>query len=70
MKILVIIPCYNEQENILNTVARLRQCCPGVDCLVVNDCSTDNSRQLLLDNDIPHISLPCDLGIGGGVQAG
>ena len=70
MKILVIIPCYNEQENILNTVARLRQCCPGVDCLVVNDCSTDNSRQLLLDNDIPHISLPCNLGIGGGVQAG
>ena len=31
MKILVIIPCYNEQENILNTAARLRQCCPGGD---------------------------------------
>ncbi len=70
MKILVIIPCYNEQENILNTVARLRQYCPEVDCLVVNDCSTDDSRRLLLENGIPHISLPCNLGIGGGVQAG
>lgn len=70
MKILVIIPCYNEQENILDTVRNLKAHCPEVDCLVVNDCSTDNSENILKENNIPYISFPCNLGIGGGVQAG
>ena len=70
MKILVIIPCYNEQENILDTVQNLKAHCPEVDCLVVNDCSTDNSENILKENNIPYISFPCNLGIGGGVQAG
>lgn len=70
MKILVIIPCYNEQENILDTVHALQRHCPNVDCIVVNDCSTDHSERILKENRIPYLSLPCNLGIGGGVQAG
>ena len=46
-KILVIIPCYNEEDNIVNTVENLRATCPEVDFLVVNDCSTDSSAALL-----------------------
>lgn len=70
MKTLVIIPCYNEQDNILATVKALQHACPAADYLVVNDCSTDHSAALLRQNGLNYISLPCNLGIGGGVQAG
>lgn len=74
LKVLVIIPCYNEQENILNTVAALRAAVGTlpykVDPLVVNDCSTDASAALLRQNDIPFLDLPVNLGIGGAVQSG
>lgn len=69
-KILVIIPCYNEQANILRTVAELRAVYPKADCLVVNDCSTDQSAALLRENGIPFLDLPVNLGIGGAVQSG
>lgn len=69
-KILVIIPCYNEQENIVRTVAELHAVCPQADCLVVNDCSTDASAALLAEHGIPFLDLPVNLGIGGAVQSG
>ena len=46
-KILVLIPCYNEESNIVTTVEHLRATCPEVDFLVINDCSTDGSAALL-----------------------
>ena len=68
-KILVIIPCYNEEDNIVNTVENLRAVCPEVDFLVVNDCSTDSSADLLRHH-YPFLDLPVNLGIGGNVQCG
>ena len=68
--ILVIIPCYNEVANIRRVVERLRRVRPDVDYLVVNDCSTDRSEEILRENDYNHVSLPVNLGIGGGVQCG
>lgn len=70
MKILVIIPAYNEQENILNTIHDIEINCPGMDYVVINDCSRDHTEQILTDHNIRHITLPCNLGIGGGVQTG
>lgn len=70
MKTLVIVPAYNEQETILNTVADLRQNAPQVDVLVINDCSTDGTREILRQNQIRFLDLPVNLGIGGGVQTG
>ena len=69
-KILVIIPCYNEEDNIVNTVENLRAVCPEVDFLVVNDCSTDSSADLLRSHHYPFLDLPVNLGIGGNVQCG
>ena len=69
-KVLVIIPCYNEEDNIVNTVENLRAECPEVDFLVVNDCSTDSSAELLRKHHYPFLDLPVNLGIGGGVQCG
>ena len=52
-KILVIIPCYNEEANIVSTVERLRATCPQVDFLIINDCSTDRSAELLAEHGYP-----------------
>ncbi len=70
MKTLVIIPCYNEEENIAFVLGRLKQAAPNVDYLVVNDCSTDGSARILSGGGYNYISLPVNLGIGGGVQSG
>ena len=70
MKCLVIIPAYNEEENILNTVSDLQTHCPDMDCLVIDDCSGDRTIRLLRECGIHYLSLPCNLGIGGGVQTG
>ncbi|MGN0972745.1 MAG: glycosyltransferase family 2 protein [Aristaeellaceae bacterium] len=69
-KVLVIIPAYNEEASILGTVADLRAHCPEADCIVVNDCSRDRTRSILLEHHIPFLDLPLNLGIGGGVQTG
>ena len=62
-KILVIIPCYNEEDNIVNTVENLRAVCPEVDYLVVNDCSTDRSAEILKEHHYPFLDLPVNLGM-------
>lgn len=69
-KILVLIPCYNEEANIVKTVERLRELCPDVDYLVINDCSTDRSAALLKEHGYEYLDLPVNLGIGGGIQCG
>ena len=69
MKTLIIVPCYNEQE----TIAELYDEITGktsYDVIVVNDCSIDNSREILRNKKIPHLDLPLNLGIGGAVQTG
>ncbi|MBR6518689.1 MAG: glycosyltransferase family 2 protein [Oscillospiraceae bacterium] len=70
MKTLVIIPCYNEQDSIVNVINNLKNNAPDVDYLIVNDCSTDNTEKILRENGFNYINNPINLGIGGGVQAG
>lgn len=70
MKILIIIPAYNEEENIAGVVARLNRECPKLDYLVVNDCSQDGTEEILRALGCNHINLPVNLGIGGCVQCG
>ena len=70
MKILLIIPAYNEEENILNTINNIKQCSNEIEYVVVNDGSTDNTLKILQENNINHINLVHNLGIGGAVQSG
>lgn len=67
---LVIIPAYNEEGAIIDTVQGIRKIAPEFDIIVINDCSRDNTPRLLKENDIDHINLPMNLGIGGAVQTG
>lgn len=70
MKKLVIIPAYNEADNILVTVNQIINSIPDFDYIVINDCSTDTTIQVLEKNQINYINLPINLGIGGAVQTG
>lgn len=70
MKVLVIIPAYNEEKNILQVVKNFKENCPEYDYVVINDCSTDMTRDILCDNNLNFLDLPVNLGIGGAVQTG
>ena len=70
MKILMIIPAYNEQENIKETVQKIKDHKKELDYVVINDGSTDNTEQILKENNINHVKLINNLGIGGAVQTG
>ena len=69
-KILLIIPAFNEELNLAELVQSVKIKCPFADYLIVNDCSSDNTKELLEEMDYPHVNLPANLGIGGAVQTG
>ena len=70
MKVLLIIPAYNEEENILETVKKIKEYSEEIEYVVVNDGSTDNTEKVLVENNINYIKLVNNLGIGGAVQTG
>lgn len=70
MKKLVIIPAYNEEASIVNTVQDILDHAPGFDYVVINDCSKDRTLQRCRENGLNVIDLPVNLGIGGGIQTG
>jgi hypothetical protein len=69
-KVLVIIPAYNEAENIEQVVCHMRSLAPQYDYLVVNDGSTDDTLKLCGKAGFPYLDLSINMGIGGAVQAG
>ena len=73
-KVLLIIPAYNEEESILNVVNKIynynKENNTKYDIVVINDGSKDNTEKILCENNINHIKLINNLGIGGAVQTG
>lgn len=67
-KVLIVIPAYNEADNILNTVSGVVE--HGFDYIVVNDGSRDTTLDVCRSNGLNVLDLPMNLGIGGAVQAG
>ncbi len=70
VKILLIIPAFNEQENIKRTIEKIKAYSQEIDYIVIDDGSTDNTLNILKENKINHIHLIHNLGIGGAVQTG
>lgn len=70
MKKLAIIPAYNEAGCIQKTVGDLQTHAPDYDYVIVDDCSTDDTLAICREMGYRVISLPVNLGIGGGVQTG
>ena len=70
MKVLLIIPCYNEEKNIEKLISNINANYSAYDYIIINDCSTDNTETICKRNSYNYISLCTNLGIGGGVQTG
>ena len=70
LKVLVVIPAYNEALNIEKTVQDIHQNAPDVDYVVVNDGSKDNTLEVIQKNNFNHIDGFCNLGLFGAVQTG
>ena len=68
MRSLIVIPAYNEEENIGKVIDRVKQY--DIDYLVVNDCSTDSTGAILDEKGIEHLDLPINLGIAGVTRLG
>lgn len=69
-KILIIIPAYNEAENIVHVVKGMMEQAPQYDYLVVNDGSTDSTLSICEQENFTYLDLSINMGIGGAVQAG
>ena len=70
MKLLIVIPAYNERENIERVVDNLKANCPQCDYIVVNDGSKDNTRSVCREKGYNLIDLPVNLGLAGAFQTG
>lgn len=70
MKILIIIPAYNEANSIQKVIEQLKNVSLDVTYLIVNDSSKDSTEEICQRNGFNYVTLPVNLGIGGGVQTG
>ncbi|MGA7396602.1 MAG: glycosyltransferase family 2 protein, partial [Solirubrobacterales bacterium] len=74
MKVIIQIPCLNEEENLPATLADLPRQIDGVDeieTLVIDDGSTDRTVEVALECGVDHIiKLPNNRGLATGFQAG
>jgi len=71
MKILAVIPAYNEELSITKVIKDLREYAPDVDIIVINDGSTDSTSKICREN--PHcklIDMPFNVGLSYAVQTG
>lgn len=69
MKVLVIIPAYNEAQNIEKTVKDVTEN-TNYDYIVINDCSKDNTKEVCEKNNFNMLSLPINFGLTSGIQLG
>lgn len=72
----IVIPCYNERKTIATLVAAVRAAPIGIDreIIIVDDCSTDGTRQILDEQIAPLVSRiifhPVNQGKGAALRTG
>jgi len=66
----IIIPAYNEEKSIGPLIDELREYVPRIDVILINDGSVDETASLAHSKNVIVLNLPCNVGVGGAVQAG
>lgn len=69
-KVLIIIPAYNEAENIERVVDNIMQNFPQYDYIIVNDGSSDDTRKICKKRGYNLLDLPVNVGLAGAIQSG
>ena len=71
MRVIAVIPAYNEEQSITKVIDNLCEFAPDVDILVVNDGSSDNTAQICKkDPRCILIDMPFNAGLAYTVQTG
>lgn len=70
MNVLAIIPAFNEEESLADTVAGLVATCPHVDYLVINDGSTDGTERVCTELGLHHLCMPVNTGLTSVFRCG
>lgn len=69
-KILFVIPAYNEAENIEKVIKEIKKDVYYADILVINDCSKDNTAEIVKNNGIKCITTVFNMKYAMAVQTG
>ncbi len=70
MRLLIVIPAYNEAENIVSVVEELKRVVPQYDYMIVNDGSRDKTSTICREKGYNLLDLPANLGLTGAFQTG
>ena len=69
-ELLIVIPAYNEEENIESVVTYITNNYSEYDYVVVNDGSYDRTAEICREKGYELLDLPTNLGLAGAFQAG
>ena len=67
---IIVMPAHNEAGNIERVITELRQTVQGLDFVVIDDYSSDDTVDVAERMGAEVVRLPCNLGYGGAVQTG
>jgi glycosyltransferase involved in cell wall biosynthesis len=67
---IIVVPAWNEQLNVGDTVREIRAATPDIPVLVVSDGSTDRTADVAREAGALVLELPFNLGVGGAMRAG
>ena len=70
MKILVVVPAYNESENILKVIDELQKEKMSYDILVIDDASKDDTLEKIKKTNVKYVSNPFNMGVSRTTQLG
>jgi glycosyltransferase involved in cell wall biosynthesis len=69
-KVLIIIPAYNEADNIEKVLNEIKKDINYADVLVINDCSKDNTKEIVEKNNVKCITNVFNMNYAMAVQTG
>ncbi len=69
-RLLIIIPAYNEAENIERVADNLIENYPQYDYVIINDGSTDDTRKVCSRRGYNLLDLPVNVGLSGAIKSG
>jgi len=69
-KVSVILPAYNEEQSIGETIKEIKKLHPDVEILVIDDGSTDSTSQEVIDAGATVMRHPHNLGNGAAIKTG
>lgn len=70
MRVLIIVPAYNEGKSLKRVIDHLRETCPQYDYLIINDGSGDRTREICEENGYCVLNLPENQGLTKVMQIG